>query len=1011
MPINPPNLDDRTHRDIMDELRRLIPKYCPEWTDHNPSDPGITLLELYAWLTEMTIYKLNRVSDKTYVALLDLVGMSLLLPQPAETYLTFNASPVLEKTTIIPAGTQVATSQTEAVESVVFETAEDLNLSPVKLVKVFSTAGDAVSDNSGYINRPSDEGFPVFGGVSQIERSIYIGDEKFSALTEAASLFLRFKAGSEEGKALMTMLQMEYFNGKRFKELKTRMVYTETLGENETLLEIAGPLADLERTEIDGVESYWFKSTLTAIPSSPAVTELDTISVEARIVEDGPHPEAGFSNIAGSIFLPLDFTKSVYPFSEEPKYDYTLYLSSPDIFAKEDSEIILDVTLADPSVIPAPVASSDLELIWEYFNGKKWVELGSTSPSGVSRPAGKFNFTDSTLAFTHSGDIKFDRPEDLKPTQVNGQEGHWIRCRLIKGNYGQAGHYEQVGKNWVWKDDNPLRPPCVRLLTLRYNQKAVYVSNLKSFADFTFRDFSKNIGEEYKPFQLFEEERDRSPSLYLGFGSAPAKETYSLCFIVKEDQRLPVDEVTTKYYGEEIFKQTRVEQKVWWEYFNGKDWADLLPFDNTGNFKNSGVVRFEFPKGFKETEKFGEKLFWIRCRFRDGGYAIAPELRAVLTNSALSRNYSTIRNEILGSSDGTPDQVFKFSNPPVLEGQHIYVREMTPPSKSEMEAIKKEEGDDAVEIETDNAGNPSKIWVRWHEVDNFYNSSGDSRHYVLDHIAGQIKFGDGRKGMRPPSGSNSIVARRYRTGGGSPGNVGARSLTILRRSNPHIRSVINFFPAVGGSDLESISEAKLRAPQIFRNRFRAVTSEDYEWLAQRASSNIARVQCISNCPHEGEVTLVIVPRESAAQAKEGTKILPTPQLLNMVQDYLEPRRLLTTRLHVVRPTYLEVSFEISYQIKATGADPERVKRDLENNLRRYLHPLRGGTGGKGWPFGKALMKTDLYRIVEDTEGVEYIDRLEIFDEQRKLSVDKISAKPDQLFFVVDVNSYQVRRDY
>ena len=1011
MPINPPNLDDRTYSDLMDELRRLIPRYCPEWTDHNASDPGMTLLELYAWLTEMTIYKLNRVSDKTYVALLDLVGMSLLLPQPAETYLSFIPSPALKESKIVPAGVQVATSQTEVTESVVFETAEDFNLSPVKLDKVFSTAGNAISDNSGFINNPSEQGFPVFGGVSQIERAILIGDARFSALSESASLLLRFKSDSEEGKSLLTMLNFEYFNGKRFKELKTRLVFAEALGENESLLEIAGPIGDLEKSEIEGVETFWFKASMTAIPPSPEVTMLDTISVEARIVEDGPTPQAGFANIAGSIFLPLDFSKSVYPFSEEPKYDYTFYVSSPDIFSKEDSEIILDIVLVDPSIMEPPVASSDLELIWEYFNGKKWVELGSTSPSGVSRPAGKFNFTDSTLAFTHSGEIKFDRPADLSPTTVNGEEGHWIRCRIGKGNYGQAGHYEQVGKNWTWKDDNPLRPPYIRSTALRYTQKPVFISHLKTYADFTYRDFSELIGKEYKPFQLFEEEKDRSPSLYLGLESAPAKDSFSVCFVVKEDQRLPTDELTTKYLGEELFKSTRVEQKIWWEYYNGKNWSDLMPFDSTNSFKNSGIVRFEFPRDFKQIEKFGSKLFWMRCRFQDGGYAVPPELKAILTNSIPARNHSTITNEILGSSDGTPDQQYKFSNPPILEGQKVYVREISSPSREEEEIILAEEGEDAIDVEKDSAGNPIRFWVRWHEVENFYNSDGNSRHYILDHITGEIRFGDGRKGMRPPAGTNSVRARIYRTGGGSAGNVGARSLSILRRSNPDIHSVINFFPAVGGSDLETISDAKQRAPQIFRNRFRAVTSEDYEWLAQRASSNIARVHCISNCPLEGEITLVILPKVSPSQSSEETKILPSTQLLNLVRDYLEPRRLLTTRLHIERPTYLEVSFEISYQIKATGADPERTKRDLEKNLRRYMHPLWGGNDGKGWPFGKALMKTDLYRVVEDTNGVEYVDRLEIFDEQRKLFVDKIAARPDQLFYVVDINSYQVRREY
>ena len=1005
MPINPPNLDDRTHRDLMDELQRLIPRYCPEWTDHNPSDPGITLLELFSWLTEMTIYKLNKVTDKTYVALLDLVGMSLLLPQPAETYVSLRPSPALSAAKVVPAGTQIATSQTESTDSVVFETAHDLSLSPVILSSIFSAAGDAITDNSGYINEPSEQGFPVFGGVSQIERAIFIGDDKFEALTESANLLLRFKGSSEESKALLTMLEFEYFNGKRFKELKTRMVYTEALAEYESLIEIVGPIADLEKTEIDKVETYWFKATLTAIPSSAGITELDTISVEARITEDGPVPELGFSNIAGSIFLPLDFTKSLYPFSDEPKYDYTLYLSSRDIFSKEDSQIIMDVHLADPSVVEQPVASSELELLWEYFNGKKWVELGATSPSGVSRPAGKYNFTDSTLAFTHSGEIKFDRPADMSVAQINGQEAFWVRCRLIKGNYGQAGHYEQVGKNWVWKDDNPLRPPCLRSLTLRYTQKAVFVDNLKAFADFTFEDFSSNVRAEYKPFQLFERETNRSPSLYLGFDSAPARENYSLCFIVAEDQRLPMDDFTTRYFGEELFKSDRVEQKIWWEYFDGKDWSDLLPYDSTNSFKNSGIVRFEFPKNFAATSKFGQEKFWIRCRFQDGGYAIPPELKAVLTNTVLARNHSTISREILGSSDGTPDQTFKFSNPPVLAGQQIYVRESTPPAGEEKEIILKEEGEDAIDVST-----PGTVWVRWHEVDNFYNSDGTSRHYVLDHITGHIKFGDGRKGMRPPTGSRSIVARMYRTGGGSIGNVGAHSLSILRRGNPDVAGVINHFRATGGADLESVNEAKLRAPQIFRNRFRAVTMEDYEWLAQRASSNIARTHCISNCPREGEVTLVVVPRESS-QSLDDAKLIPSTQLLNLVIDYLEPRRLLTTKLHVNKPSYLEVSFEVSYQIKATGADPERVKRDLERNIRRFLHPLRGGTDGKGWPFGRALMKTDLYRVIEDTDGIEDIDKLEIYDEQRKLSVDKIAAKADQLYYVVDVNSYQVKRDF
>ena len=72
-----PNLDDRTFQDLVDEAKRLIPRYCPEWTDHNLSDPGITLLELFAWMTDLLIYRLNRVPDKNYIKYLELIGVRL----------------------------------------------------------------------------------------------------------------------------------------------------------------------------------------------------------------------------------------------------------------------------------------------------------------------------------------------------------------------------------------------------------------------------------------------------------------------------------------------------------------------------------------------------------------------------------------------------------------------------------------------------------------------------------------------------------------------------------------------------------------------------------------------------------------------------------------------------------------------------------------------------------------------------------------------------------------------
>ncbi len=115
----PPDLDDRRWQDLVDEAVVRIKKRAPQWTDQNPSDIGMTLVELFAWLTETLIYRLNRVPEKQYVAFLDLLGITRAPQHPARTLLTFTARPGPAD---IPAGTPVQTPGTEAVPPVVFET-------------------------------------------------------------------------------------------------------------------------------------------------------------------------------------------------------------------------------------------------------------------------------------------------------------------------------------------------------------------------------------------------------------------------------------------------------------------------------------------------------------------------------------------------------------------------------------------------------------------------------------------------------------------------------------------------------------------------------------------------------------------------------------------------------------------------------------------------------------------------------------------------------------------------
>ena len=84
--FNPPRLDDRTFEDLRRELVRRIPVHSPEWTDHHPSDPGITLLELFAWLTENLLHRVNQVPQNAQLEFLKLLGV---LPRPASSARAF----------------------------------------------------------------------------------------------------------------------------------------------------------------------------------------------------------------------------------------------------------------------------------------------------------------------------------------------------------------------------------------------------------------------------------------------------------------------------------------------------------------------------------------------------------------------------------------------------------------------------------------------------------------------------------------------------------------------------------------------------------------------------------------------------------------------------------------------------------------------------------------------------------------------------------------------------------
>ena len=112
---------------------------------------------------------------------------------------------------------------------------------------------------------------------------------------------------------------------------------------------------------------------------------------------------------------------------------------------------------------------------------------------------------------------------------------------------------------------------------------------------------------------------------------------------------------------------------------------------------------------------------------------------------------------------------------------------------------------------------------------------------------------------------------------------------------------------------------------------------------------------------------------------------------------------------MVKPRYVEVSLKIEVIREPTQVG-DRLKRDIEQSIRRFLHPLVGGRHEKGWEFGRNVYKVDLYHVIEEVAGVELVDRIDIYDEDRKIHVDHVRIKDDELVHVVDVEVTERARE-
>jgi predicted phage baseplate assembly protein len=406
-----------------------------------------------------------------------------------------------------------------------------------------------------------------------------------------------------------------------------------------------------------------------------------------------------------------------------------------------------------------------------------------------------------------------------------------------------------------------------------------------------------------------------------------------------------------------------------WEVWNGEGWITAaVNEDTTGGLNRNGDIDLLIPVEHQLLTVGNEAGYWLRARLLAPApgqptYQASPRIHSVvaaaLGGTASAEHSETVETETIGRSDGSPAQSFQVSRTPVL-----------PRRASEFVQI----------VDSDGT-------VDWTEVDDFSASKPRDHHYVWDSGTGTVRFGprvrypDGtvrQHGVVPRDGAIAQVTG-YRHGGGARGNVGARTLTVLRSSVPFVRGVINLAPATGGVDAETVAEAKVRGPMTLRTGQRAVTAGDYERISLESSAEVARARCLPAQRGNGSIRLLIVPqvRGDAARHQLDDFAIAAP-LMRRISDHLDEHRIVGTAVEVSTPYYQGVSVAALVHT-GPGRPAGLVRQRAIDTVTRYINPLTGGPDGTGWPFDADINSAVIAQLLETVDGIERVEEALLFE--------------------------------
>jgi hypothetical protein len=1043
----PPRLDTRTSDQILKECEALAAVYTPDWTGAtNTTDPdaGRNLIELYVRLHELLTERLNKVPEKHFLSFLDMVGVEQFSGRPAEAPVTFLLSKKATTGGFIPAGSQVATTQTEKADAEVFETRTGFFATPATLQKIVNLVPgtDRFSEIPVPVLPPSDPksindpanaktSLSSTASLSDIEHVLFIGSATLFGRKEPIDLTLELTISGAPTLFSAANLQWKRFDGatKSWVALTTQPTYTVAAADRVQVL-FSGFTAT-EKSPVDGVEDFWLACDFIG-NFSPSLQVPSILAIKATIaapagVTPSVKPDLAFFNAAE-----LDTSKPFYPFGRRPAYADAFYVASKAAFdpgvqsatlkfkIRPYSDTVLQAIFANLNTMTSFTISTTVE--WQYLAADgAWNTLtGLTfsyslqaskagaavtilrTPSPNSQEAADGTFYGVSASWPDLS-VVIEIPTNIGLGEVNGEKNYWIRALLKTDNpYGGDGFL--VMQNGVPVVVGPtFIPPTVEKFDISYQARPdpVSVSHIRTHNNFTAANHVPGSSGSVAPFQPFVPITEQpasgaqkvfapEPALYLGFDQAFGQGYISM--FVNLADRAP----TAKFPVEGGNPQ------IVWEYLNSLfDWKSLDVDDGTADLTTSGVVGFPAPDDSGSLALFSAPAyFWFRGRLASGTYDNPPQILGVYLNSVMAANKTThgvplttdVRESLVGSANGEPHQTLDLIPGPILSGE-LWVREPEIPSPPELKQLldefqESEDEDlpsDAIEQDLYEVRAPAvtggepQIWVRWRKVPNFLSSAPRSRHFTLDRVNSRLSFGDSFAGLIPPVGKDNLAMRNLQSGGGETANQAATALAIkeLKTSFPFIDKVFNVRQAEGGADPWSLEETLEFGPQFIKNRGRAVTAEDYEWMVRQEFSQVARVRCLPTKEpgpggaltfKPGAVTLIVVPKSRDPLPE------PSQGLLKSIREFIAQKTLgnIVTDIHAIGPNFEVIRVE-AVIVPKKPEEGSVVVRRVARGIEDFLHPLTGGENGKGWEFGRSVVLSEIFAVIERTEGVDHVE--------------------------------------